>query len=469
MIIPLVGPSYQMDALSFDVQRSINLYPLISETGTSVTPSSLQGTPGKELFCEVGGGPIRAELATANGRAWAISGDELYEIFVDNTSALRGTLNSSTSRCYMAENGTQIMIVDGADGYIYNMDTEVFAQITDMQFPGAGTVTFQDGYFIINRPATQEYYISALYDGLSWDALDFGTAESNPDNLVAVLSDNSNLWLLGERSLEVHQNTGAQAFPFERIPGAVLQIGCAAAGTLARFDNSVAWLGVDEQGRGVVWKAEGYAAKRLSTQAIEKRIAEAMDYSESYAWVYHEQGHIFYCLQIRTLDTTLVYDGATGQWHERSFNNDGALSQDKGSCHMFAFQKSLVGDRTSGKIYWQNLSFYSDDGNEIVRERIMPHLVKEKQLMYYTCFELDMQVGVGNVTGQGQNPQIMMQYSNDGGRNWSAELWRSFGKLGAFNQRVRWMKLGAARDRVFRIMISDPVQVQINGAYLNAN
>ncbi len=468
MIIPFVGPSYQMDALSFDVQRSINLYPLLSETGTSVTPSSMQGTPGKEVFVEVGGGPIRAELATANGRAWAVSGGEFYEILSNGTGTLRGTLNTATSRCYMAENGTQVMIVDGDEGYIFDMDTNTFSDITDMQFPGAGTVTFQDGYFIINRPLTQEYYISALYDGLSWASLDFGTSESNPDNLVAVLSDNSNLWLLGERSLEVHQNTGAQAFPFERIPGAVLQIGCAAAGTLCRFDNSVAWLGVDEQGRGVVWKAEGYSGKRISTQAIEKRIAQATDFADSYAWVYHEQGHIFYCLQIRTLDTTLVYDGSTGQWHERSSNDDGEYSQDRGSSHMFAFQKSLVGDRQSGKIYIQALNIYDQDGDSIIRERILPHLVKEKQLVTYACFELDMQVGVGAVTGQGSDPQIMMQYSNDGGRNWSSELWRSFGKLGAYNQRVRWMKLGTGRDRVFRIFISDPVQVQINGAYLNA-
>lgn len=467
MIIPFVGPTYQMDALSFDIQRSINLYPLISETGTSVTPSSMQGTPGKELFAEVGGGPIRAELATANGRGWAVSGNELYEVNTNGTGTLRGTLNSATSRCFMAENGTQVMIVDGTDGYIYNMDTDVFAEITDPQFPGAGTVTFQDGYFIINRPLTQEYYISALYDGLSWDALDFGTSESNPDNLVACLSDSSNLWLLGERSLEVHQNTGAQAFPFERIPGAVLQVGCTAPGTLVRFDNTVAWLGVDEQGRGVVWKGNGYAAQRISTQAIEKRIAEAADFSESYAWVYHEQGHIFLCIQIRGLDTTLVYDGAVGQWHERSSNNDGELSQDRGSSHMFFAQKSLVGDRASGKIYWQALHFYSEDGAVIVRERILPHLVKEKQQITYASFELDMQVGVGNpdVT----DPQIMLQYSNDGGRNWSYELWRPIGAIGAFNTRVRWQKLGTARDRVFKVKISDQVQVQINGAYLNAN
>ena len=186
--------------------------------------------------------------------AFVVSGLELYEINSDGTGTLRGTLSTATSRVSMAENGTQLMIVDGQYGYIYNMDTNVFAQITDSDFPVCATVTYQDGYFIVPETGTPNFYISALYNGLSWDALDFSNAMANPDNLVSVTSDNGMLWMHGDISTEVFQNTGAAAFPFERVPGAIINSGCADAQTiialiircfgLALIALAVAWCGV---------------------------------------------------------------------------------------------------------------------------------------------------------------------------------------------------------------------------------
>lgn len=471
MKIPFVGPSYQQDALSFDIQRSINQYPMVSEIGTSKEVSSLRGTPGLRLFLAAGGGPHRGCMTAANGRAFVVSGNQFFEITSGGAAILRGTLLSYSVRVGLAENNAgEIMIVDSAYGYIFDMPSNVFTQITDPDFPPCSTVTFQDGYFIVPKLDTQEYYISGINNGFAWAALDFGTASVSPDNLNCAISSNSNLWLLGERSIEVHQNTGAAAFPFERIPGAVIQTGCAAEFTVQKFDNTIAWLGFDDQGRGVVWKANGYNAERISTQSIERRIAEVPDFTDAYAWVYHEQGHVFYMLQIRGLDTTLCYDGSTGQWHERAYFNgqSGSYELHKGACFFFLDQRQFVCDRINGNIYEMNLFIYDDAGDPIVRERISPHLQDEKRLITHSCFELDMQVGIGLVSGQGSDPQIMMQYSDDGGRNWSAELWRSVGPLGDFSRRVAWRKLGKARDRVYRVRYSEPTQYQVNGAYLNA-
>lgn len=471
MKLPIVGPTYQMDAWSFDVQRCINLYPMISEVGTSKEVSSLRSCAGLSLFATAGEGPHRGSISASNGRAFSVSGNTLYEINTDGTTTSRGTLLTNQVSVSLSENNAQqIIIVDGANGYILDMTDDSFGQIVDVDFVGGNTVTFLDGYFIVNEPDTQKYYISAINNGESWDALDFGTASNSPDNLVAVIASNGNLWLLGKSSVEAHTNTGAADFPFERISGAVIQTGCAAAATVRKFDNSIAWLGADEQGRGVVWKAEGYNAKRLSTQAIEKRIAEVEDLSTAYSWVYHEQGHIFYALQLPDLDTTLVYDGSTGQWHERSFNNP--VTGDKelhlGATTFFLNQKVMVGSRVDGKVYQMSMDFYDDAGQEMVRERISPHIQDEKRLVTHSSLELDMEVGVGLSSGQGSAPRIMMQYSDDGGRNYSSELWRDIGAIGKYSTRVRWTRLGSARDRVYKFRISDPVEVQINGAYLNA-
>lgn len=464
-----VGPTYNLPAKTFDVQRSVNLYPMASEVGTSKSVTSLASCAGYSSYVDVLTGPIRGAKTTANGRGWAIGGGFLYEVTGLNLYTNRGSLLTTSGTVSIAENGTQIMIVDGQYGYIFNMDTNVFEQIVDPDFPICDTVTFQDGYFIVNQSGTPNYFISALYDGLSWDVLDFSNAITNPDNLVAVLSNMGNLWLFGDRSVEVHQNTGAAQFPFELIEGAIIQTGCAAAFTVQPFDNSIAWLGVDEQGRGVVWRATGYQAMRMSNQSIEAKIAESSDFTDSYAYTYHEQGHVFYVLQIRGLNTTLVYDGSTNQWHERTFFNEDAneTERHRGACHFFFDQKNLIGDRETGKIYQQSLSIYDHNGVQMQRIRVSPHINNERKLISFASLELDCENGAGLQTGQGSDPQVVMSYSDDGGRTWSNERQVSLGKAGKYQSRVRWTRLGQARDRVFQVKYSEPTFFQINEAYIN--
>ena len=470
MEVPFVGSSYRMDARSFDVQRSINLYPIVSESSFSKSKTSLRGCAGLRLFAEVGGGAIRGCISSTSGRAFVVSGQEFYELDANGTATLRGTLNTQTSRVSIAENINQIMIVDGTDGWIFTKATNAFTQITDVDFPTCSVVTYQDGYFIVVKDGSQDFYISAINNGTSWGALDFAAAESSPDNLISLISDNGNLWLFGNRSTEVYQNTGAAAFPFERINGAVIQTGCAAAFTVKKFDSSIAWLGVDEQGRGVVWQAQGYGVKRLSTRAIERRINEALDFTDSYAWVYQQEGSLFYVLQIKGLDSSLVYDASTGEWHERMYLDPVTNTRQlhRGSCHFFFAQKTLVGDRENGNIYELRLDVYDDNGDEMVRERIAPIISDEKRLISHSSFELDMEVGVGLTTGQGSDPKIMLQYSDDNGYTYSSELWTDIGTKGNYQTRVVWRQLGMSRDRVYKVSVSDPVFVQINAAYLNS-
>jgi len=468
--IPFIGPSYDVEALSFDCQRSINLYPILSESGTSKSVAALRKCPGLDLFATAPTGPHRGSISSTSGRAFFVAAQYFVELNQDGTTTTRGTLNTQSGRVSIAENNTQIMVVDGTDGWILTKSSNAWAQIVDADFPTTSYVTHQDGYFIAVEDGTQNFWISALGDGSSWTALDFTTVESSPDNLVAVISDHGNLWCFGNRSCEVYQNTGAASFPFERIPGAIIQTGCEAPFTIAKFDNSIAWLGTDEQGQGVVWIADGYQPKRISTAAIEKKIATVANFTTAYAFVYHEQGHLFYCLQINGLDTTLCYDASTQLWHERMSMNTETDSMElhKTSCLVFFNKRIYIGDRSNENIYQMSLSFYDDAGTSMVWKRVSPHLSDEKRLLSYQSFELDMEVGRGLATGQGSDPQVMLRYSDDGARTWSSELWRSAGEIGKYFCRVVWRQLGRGRDRVFEVSGSDPVFVQLNEATINA-
>ncbi len=465
MKIPVVGPSYQMDDRAFDHQRSINCYPIISENPNSKDFLALVKCPGLSLYATAGSGPIRGGISTSRGRSFVVSGFDLYEITAGGSTFI-GSLDTATSRVSIAENGDQVMIVDGTSGYIFTQSTDTFAEITDIDFPTASMVVYLDGYFIVNKVGTAAFYYSALNDGFDWDPTDFAVVSSNPDNLIGIVAERGDLWLFGNRSVEVYDNTGDAVAPFQRIGGAIFPTGCEAEFTIKRADNAIVWLGKDEDGRGVVWRSNGYNAEKISTQAIDTRIAESAFRDESFAWTYHQDGHAFYLLQVKGLDTTLVYDFTTKQWHERCFNNPTLNKREshRASCHFTFDNKNLVGDRETGKIYELTKLAFDDDGDEMYFERIFSHLDFELQNIKHSKLELDCTVGQGI---DGREPQIMLKYSDDGGYTWSEELWIGLGNIGEYRTRVEWRKLGKSIDRVYWIKVTDPVKLQINEGFLN--
>jgi hypothetical protein len=332
--------------------------------------------------------------------------------------------------------------------------------------PPAGTITFIDSYFVVNKVDSGQFNISAQNDGLVWAALDFATAESSPDNLVRVINAVGQLWLFGERTTEIWTNTGDSVFPFERISGAKMETGCAARDTVLAVDTSVFWVGRTEQGTGVVYRAKGFTPLRISTHAIEEKLQEAGT-SDLRAWSYQQDGHLFYAITGGALETTLVYDLATELWHERAYlNESGQLEQHLASCCMFAFGKHLVGDRRNGNIYEMSQEFFSDNGEEISSQRIFTHLSDEDKRIRYNKLTVVLESGIGTATGQGVNPIMNMALSKDAAKTWSDEFPADMGRTGQYWVKAQWRRLGIAEVLTFRISITDPVKRALIGAYL---
>lgn len=454
-----VGPSYVSRSVVADNQRVVNLYPEIIESGSGKSRVVYYRTPGLAVFCTLTDTRIRViHENPATGRVFAIAGGTLFELFSDGTFTSRGSVSSS-GNASMASSTTQLIIASGNILYCYTMATDT---LTPIASPEAAWVTFSDQYFIACEPGTQKIYISGILDGLTWDPLDFDSAEAVPDNLVQVLADHRELWLFGTHSIQPYFNSGAADFPFEPIPGALFEMG-AIAGTPQKLDNSLMWVHTDQRGAGQVWRAEGYRPVRVSTHAVEHYLQGLGTLANSFSWVYHDRGHAFYCLTTPTATSTWVYDSATGLWHERAYWNIpfGAFERQRQVCHAYVWSKHLVGDRVNGKVYEQSIDYLDDDGNPIRWLRRSPHVATENKRIFYHSFELDME------TGGGEEGDVMMRYSDDGGRNWASEaMATSSGAIGETTRRVNWNRLGSSYDRVFEVYGTDPVEIAIVDAHL---
>jgi hypothetical protein len=341
---------------------------------------------------------------------------------------------------------------------------------TDGAFEGGGTVDISDNYFVYNKPNSQLWAASDLLSPIT-DPLSFASKDGSPDDLVAIIVDRREVYLLGEMSSEAWLDVGSVPFPFQRIQGSSTQQGIAAAYSCARVGNSFAYVSKNNRGEATIVQMNGYIPQRISTHAVETTLV-GQDVSDAIAWTYQLEGHETYVVTFPSIGEnglTWAYDITTGLWHKWLYtNNQNQYERHRGNCCAFFNQQVLLGDYENGKLYRLSLSQYTDDGQLIRRLRRCPHITTDLQRQYFAELQIQFQPGVGLPVGQGQDPQAMLRWSDDGGFTWSNENWVTIGKQGQYFTRAMWRRLGFARDRIFEVVVTDPIKAVIVSANLKA-
>ncbi len=458
MRIPFAVNSYQARSLPLSAQRLVNLYPEAQPPDAKM-PLALFGTPGSTLFATCGSGPIYGAHMFA-GTLCVVSGTNLYTVDSAGVATDRGSVGA-TSRVAMDDNGAELVIVAGtAAANSYTWDGTTLAVIPDGDFFGASDVSFLDGYMVFTRPSTDQFFISALNNATAYDPTDIATAEGQPDDLVGLVVDHREIWLFGAETIEIWYNSGNADFPMERISGSFIERGCASRDSIAKMDNSVFWLGEDL----IVYRAAGYAPERISTHAMEFAVEGYASPSTAEGWTYTQEGHKFYVLTFA--EATWVFDASNSLWHEcESRDSLGeSLGRWRVGSGVFGYNKNLVGDYVNGNIYELDLDVYSENGTTIRRVCTSPPIHGETRRVKMSRFQVEIESGAGLTTGQGSDPQAMLEWSDDGGRTWSNEHWADMGEIGQYKRRVIWRRLGSFRERIFRMSISDPIKVAIIAA-----
>lgn len=411
MKTPILGSSYVARSVNAADSRMVNLYPEIN-ADSGKEAAYLSRAPGLRLLKTIGTGPIRG-LWSYNNYAFVVSGNELYRVDSNWIVQLKGTIIGS-GPVSMADNGNQLFIACNGPSYIYNLALDTLAIISDLDFPGAQMVGYMDGYFVFTEPNSQRVWTTNLYDGTQIEPLDYASAEGSPDGLVSLIVDHRELWLFGTNSVEVWYDAGNIDFPFAPIQGAFNEIGCAASYSVAKMDNSVFWLGSDARGRGIVYKAEGYTGKRISTHAVEWQIQQYGNLSDAIGYTYQQDGHQFYVLVFPSADTTWVYDAATQAWHERASWEHGQYHRHRGNCQVSFNDEIIIGDYENGNVYAFDLNYYSDNGEPqrwMRSWRALPTGQNDLKRTAQHSLQLDCETGVG--TGGG-NPDEYFYLCTEG-------------------------------------------------------
>lgn len=467
-----IGGSYPAQSPTAALERTINFYPEMSETPGEKGRGKLYPTPGVTEFASATTDtPVRGLFYTHDERLFAVIGATLYECDSAGTLTSRGTVAfTANDPAYITSNGDgggELFISSSDTGYAYNLGTNT---LTTEIASGSAMCAMLDGFILSLDAATSTWSISDLNDATTWDVLQAQQRSQAPDRWVSLVVAGSDVWLLGTETSEAWYNAGNSDFPFSPHPNGLVPYGCAAPHSARVAGDSVIWLAKSRHGQGEVVMSSGLSVRVISTHAMAWQFSQYEDITDAVAEVYQDQGHVFYVLTFPSADATWVFDLTTGLWHERGTWETGAIAftASRTLYHAFAFGKHLVGDRLAGKIYESSVTVYTDvDDLQIRRVRTFPVLSSEHARMFFTSFDLDLETGLGLASGQGSDPQVMLEASDDNGKTWTLYETRTAGAQGAYSTQVRWHRLGSSRNRVFRVSCTDPIPYRLVDAYIN--
>lgn len=470
MIFPgFVGPSYVAASPNANAERCINRIPEVIDSGTGKAQIFYRPSPGVRLFGTMPTSPTRG-LFSLDGRLWTVAANGLLEVDAAGVSTVRGAVVQSAAPVSWASNGDageQLLVASGRTGYILDtVSNGLTAEVAEVDVVG-----YLGSYFVALDARTSTLKWCDPIDGTTWNALSEARRLLAADRWTGLIVVQGQILLYGSETSEFWYPTGDPDDPFAPNTGGVLEVGIAATWSARKIGTSAYWLGQTADGGPSVYRTEGLQAARISTHAVEHAIGSYATVSDAIGWSYAEGGHTFYVLQFPTAGATWCYDLTTGWWTERATwdARTGMYTAWRPQFHARAFGKAIVGDRLTGALYEMSTGIYTDvDGSGVRWARRMPHLSNEERPITYARLQIDVEAGVGLTTGQGSDPQLMLRYSNDGGKTWSSERWAAIGARGKYGQRAVWRALGRGRDRVFELTGSDPVPVHLVNAYLEA-
>jgi hypothetical protein len=406
------------------------------------------------------GGGCRGFYGVDDATCIMVCGGNVFKVTTGAVTTVIGTIPDDARPVQIVGNNQDILIT--SSGSLFSLT--LTGSSATLLLPNIGTVDLLDDFFVANENDSNQFVWSDAVT-TTFDPLNVQADNSASDILVGLKVARRTMYLLGRKAVRAWYDSGGTDIPFSRIDGSSFEIGCIAKDSIAEMD-AVFWVAGDDKGSGSVWSVVSGNPTRISTPAIEYAISQWPDITDAEAFTYSQEGHSFYVLSSVSGNETWVYDITVGEWHQRAWlHSSGDLHRIRPRCHIYFAGKNLVGDWENGNVYEYDLDTYSDNGNPLPAIRASNTIQNDLMSQQVGTFQLDMDTGVGLVTGQGSDPVAMLRWSKNGGKTWSNAIWRSIGEIGQYGRRAIWHRVGGGDRMVFEVTITDPVQRNITGAY----
>lgn len=448
--LPAIGQAYLHEDVRLSAQTCKNWRPEINnETSTVI---SLQPWHGAKLFAS--GSGIDRGVTKWNGLAYKVTGTTLSSITSVGGVTTIGTIGGS-SRCNFAGNSDYLVITTG--GLVYVYDGLTLTQNTSAELEAPNYTTYLNEQWIY-QGKDGRFGVSDAGNPFSINALNYATAESDGDNLIRPYVYKQVVYMFGGKTIEQWYNSGVGTPPFDRIEGGIIQKGLGAAESIAENDNFLYFLGDDCS----VYQLVGSQVRNITTPALGIAFAGYADPSSAVAYTLTLEAQEYYIIKFN--EATWAFSESAGGWFELTAGNNERPYP--ATDHVYIYGKHLLADEGNLLELDRDLNTYN--GLPMIKERttgtITGALIGQEGIgkkIFMSRMEVWGKCRASNNT----DPVIMIDYSRDGGLNYSNPKLIQLPKNGNYEGRLaRVTRMGSFYDRVIRYRVSDDVQVSLHRA-----
>jgi hypothetical protein len=460
--LPMTTGHYGRPRAKLPTIRLVNAY--VESTEGGPTKEARLPRPGFALDFTLGAGPILRMFQVPglfNSALFSVSGGGFYK-----DSALVETVPYGTAP-RMAAAQEYLALVTGGALYVYDGTSLTLVEFFDdgvSRLPAFSGVSVLYNIWIFPVAGSNQFFFSAVGNPASINAANFGAAQTSPGPIVETIILAEEILFLCTDAVEFWDYSGSLTAPFAESQGRTYIRGCAAQGAVVKMDNAVFFVADDFS----VYRTSAVPIK-VSTPYIDDRLAEAgAGVSQCTAFTLSIEGHVFYVLNIPTLNESYAYDAQTKEWAQwgtqQPFQaNPGLFAA---SCAAGFGSSIWLGDAVTGDVYLLDPSNNTDNG---IAKRVIvsgalwrPGGIERCNTVALACVR-----GVGDPAAP--DPMVEMRYSDDGGRTFTPWIQASLGVAGGYYYKAVWRGLGTMQQpgRLFEFSVSDPVNFTVEGASYN--
>ena len=426
---------------------------------------------GSEKFAYLGSEKIRSIYTTSNGEGvYVITGNKVYKLSKGGVFNFIGNIETTDTFIQMADSGQELIIVDSSGGYIVDItkpvEQQTLVKITDPDFPPEPTgVIFNTGRFLVTSVTNARFYGSDIYDGLSWDGLNFASAETYPDNIVAIVNGNfGTFYLMGTATTEIWYNTGGADFPYALMSGGVLNYGCTLSpDSIIRLGEEIIFLGNSQAEGKAFYSISGQQVRNITNPEMYEVLRNIRFPDFHKAVGYSDNGIPIFQVTFKETGKTYFYDARIGMWGERISRGLKGHVYELGT---YSYGQQFFTSSEDGTVFKLNPLITKDGDYFQDLEFIGRHTSIGEERFVVDAIQFKMEVGQGKINDYNQAPIAVLSYSKDGGWTWTPEIFGSMGKIGDYLIRLIWRRLGTCRDIVFKLKITDRVERRIISAFM---
>jgi hypothetical protein len=451
--LDIAGPTGGHKSIQYSSEVTENVYLDKSESGKRGAHSF----PGLKAF-GTSSGLDRGQHVMAE-QLYKLNATTLYRVSSVGAYTSLGTI-SGTDRAIFADDGTNLFIVANNQLYKYNGTT--VSTVSQSVVSNPKSIAYINKQFIITGD-NGLWASSDVGDGSTYNALNFAEAETRPDPLVRDYIFNQVAYLAGSETIDPWRNTGSGNPPFSRQDTPLVNLGLLGKHAITNTKKYMYLLSPDKK----IYQIIGVSFRPVSTHSISREIELMIDASDCIASTYTYDGQEFVILAFSNGNKTFVYSETYDYWFTLSSGQD--YDRWLPNSVFYCYGKWLTSDRLNGNVYELDRDTYTHNSDYAIRTRTLPSITGElirkpgKRVMV-SRLRIDMQVGVGLVTGQGVNPVVMCEWSNDGGHTWGVQSFVEFGEMGNYTKLVTFDQFITGYEIRARIRCSDPVYLSVSGA-----